>query len=407
MFFAFDSAAICGGMSALTPMKNVLSACAALSALTVMTAQTISPVPAAIQRIAKPDRKGTAWSVRAPDGPLLFTRQIQATDVSRDARGQAEQALDQVAAVVAAAGGDMKRILRLNAYVSDDAATAAVDAAIAARFADAPPAVTLAHTPLSVKGALVGFDVIAAVSSAPASVKIVAGESAVMPAGGKVFVSGQANPGPNLAASVATTMGKLHASLAHLGLGKADVVQVKAFITPFADQAAAVAAIQKSYEGGPVPPVVLIEWIATTPAEIELIAAAPTLTRKQEDAAAFLSLPGMPTSPYFCRIATVAAGSPLIFISGIDGGDSGSGRDQWKRAFDQLGNVLFEVDSSFRHLVKATYFLTDPAARTAMGEIRAVYYDPTRPASASALDVPSLGRGRSKVLLDMIAVPPK
>lgn len=387
-------------------MKNVLSACVALSAFTVMTAQTNSSGSAAIQRIAKPDHRGTAWSVRAPDGPLLFTRQIMAADVSRDARGQAEQALDRVAAAVAAAGGDMKRILRLNAYVSDDAATAAVDAAIAARFADAPPAVTLVHTPLSVKGALVGFDVIAAVSNAPASVRIAAGESAVMPAGGKVFVSGQANPGPNLAASVTTTMGKLHASLAHIGLAKSDVVQVKALITPFADQAAAVAAIQQSYAGGPVPPIVLIEWISTTPAEIELIAAAPALTRTQEEAAAFLSLPGMPNSPVFCRIATVAAGSPLIFISAIEGGEGGTAREQWKRIFDQLGNVLFETGSSFRHLVKATYFLAEPSARTAMGEIRGVFFDPNRPPSASALDVPSLGR-KGKLMLDMIAVPPK
>lgn len=386
-------------------MKKILTTMAALGALNMADAQSEKKPAGPIQRVAKNDRSGTAWTVRAADAPMMFTGQVFATDVARDARAQAEQALDHLGAQLAKAGGDLQRVLRLNAYVADDSATPAVDAVIAARFAGAPPAVTLVRTPLAMKGALVGFDAIAAVTRAPASVEILADGAAVMPAGGKVFVSGQANKGRDLADSVALTMERLHASIAHIGLAKSDVVQVKAFITPFADHALAVAEVKKSFGGAPVPPLVLIEWLSSSPAEIELVASARTLERKPEDAAAFLGLPGMTSSPYYCRIATVAAGAPLIFISGIDGGEGGTPREQWKRIFDQLGSTLFEVGSSFRHLVKATYFLADPNARQALGDIRAVYYDPARPAAASALNVTSIGRPKRSLMLDMIAVP--
>jgi len=78
----------------------------------------------------------------------LLTGQIMATDLSRDARGQAEQMLDHLDGILAKAGGDRRRLLRLNVYVTSGALTAAMDAALAARFRDAPPVVTLMVTPL-------------------------------------------------------------------------------------------------------------------------------------------------------------------------------------------------------------------------------------------------------------------
>ena len=199
----------------------------------------------------------------------------------------------------------------------------------------------------------------------------------------------------------------LYRSLAHIGLGKSAVVQVKAFINPMTSHATAREEIEKSFAGGPVPAVVLTEWLANSPTEIELIAAAPALAAKGAEPVEFLSLPGMPTSPYFCRIATVAAGAPIIFVGGIDGGESGGPRDQWQPVFEKLAGVLRDSGSSFRHLVKATYFLANPAAREFLGEIRSVYYDPARPPAASAVDVQSMGIPRRAVGLDLIVVPAK
>ena len=97
---------------------------------------------------------------------------------------------------------------------------------IAARFAAAPPAVTVAYTALAKAGALVAFDAIVVGDRAGSSVEFTADGAALMPAGGKVFVSGQAHAGPGLATSAKTVMHNLFRALEHVGLTKADVVQV-------------------------------------------------------------------------------------------------------------------------------------------------------------------------------------
>jgi enamine deaminase RidA (YjgF/YER057c/UK114 family) len=76
-----------------------------------------------------------------------------------------------------------------------------------------------------------------------------------------------------------------------------------------------------------------------------------------------------------------------------------------KVIFERIGSTLFDAGSSYRHLAKATYYLVDPPARAALGEIRDVYYDPTRPPAASALEVTSLGHPGRAALIDLIAVP--
>jgi enamine deaminase RidA (YjgF/YER057c/UK114 family) len=254
--------------------------------------------------------------------------------------------------------------------------------------------------------ARVGCDAVALGSGEPAAVTVKAGV-AVMPRGGKIFVSGQAKRAADLRASVALTMDALHASVAQLGRAKSDIVHVKGFITPFADHAIARAEIARSFPAGPVPPIVLIEWQSDLATEIELVVADPAAAAESArgEGLTFAPLAGLSPSPLFSRVAIVSAGAPLIFLGGIDGGPSGSAREQWQHVFAQLAGALLDSGSSFRHLAKATYFLADPDARKSLGEIRGVYYDPTRPPAASALDVKSIGRPGRRVALDLIAVP--
>jgi enamine deaminase RidA (YjgF/YER057c/UK114 family) len=228
----------------------------------------------------------------------------------------------------------------------------------------------------------------------------------VLPAGGKIFISGQAEKGTDVASAVRLTMAGLHRSLAHVGLKKSDVVQVKAFIRPFADHAAARREVAASFDGGPVPPVVLIEWQSELFAEIELVASAPGMTAKAGETVAHSWLPWLTASPRYCNIAHVPAGVPLIFIGGLDGG-TGDDRSQMKTIFERLGSVLFECGSSYRHLAKATYYLGGAPTRALLGDIRGVYFDPTRPPAASALQVAAFGQAGRKAEIEMIAVPVK
>ena len=360
---------------------------------------------APIDRRARSERPGQAWSVRVPDAPLVFTGAVSGPTAS-DAETEAAGALEELDRVVRDAGGYTSSIVRLNALVVSDADVAGVESAVARRFAGKPVAYTRVRTPLVTTGRRVAFEAVTTAAENPPVVTI-RGGTAVLPAGGKVFVSGQAEKGADVAEAVRATMAGLHRTLAHLGLRKSDVAQIKAFIAPFADHAAAVREVAASFDGGPVPPLVLIEWVSTLPAEIELIASARDLPAPAGDRVAWLPLPWLSVSPRYCRVSHVGSGMPLIFLGGIDGDGGGDARGQMKLIFERIGSALYEAGSSYRNLIKATYYLGDAKARAELGDIRGVYYDPTRAPAASALESRSLGVPGRTALIDLIAFPVK
>lgn len=176
--------------------------------ISVSAAEAAQPV---VQRISKSDASGTAWSVRVPDGGLVFTGQVFASDPTGDARAQTGEALAALATTLTRAGSDFARVVRLSAYVADNAAVAEVEARVATRFADAPPAFVVIHTPLAVPGAKVAFEAVAISSRISSAVELLDASAAVLPAGGKIFISGQAIRGPDLAAAVKLTkIGRAH-----------------------------------------------------------------------------------------------------------------------------------------------------------------------------------------------------
>lgn len=363
--------------------------------------------PSGIQRKANSDRSGMAASIRVPDQPLVFTGQVFAVGSAADIRVEAEGALQALETVLARAGATMAGIVRLNAYVADDAAVGAVEALMAARFADAPPAFTLAVSPLTKLKARVAFEAVATSSRRPAKVEVLDSTAAVLPAGGKIFISGQVVRGSDLGSGANLTMVGLFRSLTHLGLSKTDVVQVKAFIQPFSDHAAAAREIAASFAGGPVPPIVIMEWVSDIFTEIELVATAGALPVSATDEIAYTTLPWLTPSPRFSHVCHVAAGTPLIFIGAVHGGEATEPRAQMKTLFERLGSILFEAGTSYRNLAKATYYLQHPDTRPLLGDLRSVYYDPTRAPAASALGVKSLGHPGRVATVDMIAVPIK
>ncbi len=377
-----------------------------LAGLALHAADLATPAMPAIQRIPKPDRSGTAAAVRVADRPLVFTGQISSTESGGDVHAQVSRALEGLAATLAKGGSDLARVVRLNAYVADEAAVAVVNDAVAAKFVTAPPAVTLIRTPLA-GGALVAFEAVAASSRSANAVERFDGAAALMPAGAKIFISGQAERGTDLASSVRLTMAGLHRSVAHLGLKKNDIVQVKAFIRPFSEHAAAVREVTASFDGAPAPPVVVMEWVSDLFAEIEIVVSARELPSPAGELISHAWFPWLTKSPRYSHVGFVAAGTPLIFIGAIDAGDGGEPRAQMKSIFERLGSVLFEAGSSYRNLAKATYYLSDTRSRAVLGDIRGVYFDPTRPPAASALEMKSLGSTGRTAMIDIVAVPVK
>ena len=387
-------------------MKTPLAVCLALAIPLSAAEADKTPARAEILRVAARQGVGMAASVTVPDGALLFTGQIPPRSTTGDAGAQTESAVGALGQVLASAGADFAQVVRLTAYVADAAIIPVVEEWIAERFAATPVAFSFVRTPLAVREAKLALEAIAAFPKSSVTAATRDDRTAILPAGGKIFISGQAEKGTELASAVRLTMAGLHRSLAHLGLKKSDVVQVKAFIRPFADHEAARREVAASFDGAPPPPLVLIEWQSELFAEIELIAAAPGLAAKAGETVAHSWLPWLTASPRYCNVAHVPAGVPLIFVGAIDGGP-GDDRAQMKAIFERLGSVLFESGSSFRHLAKATYYLGGVPSRTLLGEIRGVYFDPTRPPAASALQVAAFARPGRTAVIEMIAVPVK
>lgn len=307
-------------------------------------------------------------AVRVADGPLVFTGLVTGSYRGSDVAQQAASALVALGEVLGAAGSGLERMARLNVIVAPDGDASAVRAELVRRL-PALPALTVVQSPLVQSGAGVALDAVAASSQAADVVRLVASGAAILPAGGKIFISGQAEKGPDLASATRLTMAGLFRSLDHLGLKRSDVVQVRAFITPFADHAAATREIAASFEGK-APPTVLIEWVSDLYAEIEIVVSARALGKGPEGPISHAWLPWLAASPRYCHVAHVSAGTPLIFVAGIDGGETGDARTQMKTIFAQLGSTLFEAGSSYRHLAKATYYLGGSASRTVLNDIR-------------------------------------
>jgi len=356
-------------------------------------------------RSADASSTGTAAFVRVAEGPLYYSSQVLPRNVRVEARAQAEDALDVLAEALAKVGAGLDSVARLNAYAVSNDDLAAVEAAVAARFKDAPVTLTGVVTPLARPGARVALDAVAAVKRASDRVDVVDGAGAVLPAGAKVFLSGLVERGDGIVEGVGRTMDGLGAMLTHLGLGWSDVVQVKAFVQPYAERAIAEREIAARFAGGTVPPVVWVEWMQNQPAEIELVASGRSLRVAPTEPLSFPDFPGRTRSPRYSHAAVVAAGTPLIFLDGLTPPPGLPAREQWKHVFASLGSTLFEAGSGFRHLVKATYYTSDADARRVLNEIRAVYYDPARPPAASAIGVRSVGREGVAVNVDLIAVP--
>lgn len=336
--------------------------------------------------------------------------------VAGDVRAQALQALKNVDAALAAVGSSLGQVVKLNFYFSRDDDAPAVDAVVAELFSDRPVAASWVTTSLPKAEALIGVDAVALAPVKTATVQVkmaidrpapmVGASIAVMPAGRRIYVSGQAERDKDLPSSARKTLESLGRTLEWLGLTKADVVQLKAFFGPFHEHRSVVEEIAAFFAGTPIPSCVLVEWTNQSyPIEIELVVSGRVGGELNPDGVGFFTPPGLVRTPWYSRIAIVDPGHPLIYISGLYGQTAGTGRREWMEIFSQLGDILWETGSSMRHQVKGTYYASNGAAGRLRTEVRDVFFDPARPPGSSAMTTRGTGRAGRSNTLDMIAIP--
>ena len=227
--------------------------------------------------------------------------------------------------------------------------------------------------------------------------------AAILPAGPVVYVSGQAVKG-ELAEATRGTLEQLLTTLVSMGLDKKDIVQIKSFIRPMSDLKVVEEEFINFFKGSTIPPMVNVEWTSKDPViEIELIASSPITGTKSNQQLDFITPPGMTASPVYCKVVRINFGQ-RIYISGIYGQITSNADSELASIFTSMGTILKNTGSDFRHLVKATYYVSKDDHSARLNEIRPKYYDPIRPPAASKAMVKDVGKPQAGVSVDMIGV---
>jgi len=192
----------------------------------------------------------------------------------------------------------------------------------------------------------------------------------------------------------------LEASLKFLGLKKSDVVQLKAFTRPMSDIASVQKEFAQFFAPELTPPSSFVEWTSTNPPiEIELIASAGT--NIANEAISYLTPPGMTVSPVYSKVTRLNRGKKIYFSS-LCAKDSGNGEAQVTQIFNQLGELLKKTGSDIKHLVKATYYVTNNDASNKLNQLRPKFYDPKQPPAASKAMVKGVGQNERNLTVDLI-----
>lgn len=379
------------------------------------------PAPA-VEPVGVDPETGLATAVVVEDRALAHTAQLGPVDAAGTVQGdsldaQLGQVVQHLAAVLGDVGAGLDSIARLNVYVAEDALASEATGLLKAHLGpEAHPAVTIIVSRAADPAVLVTADAVAAVAPERAPDAVTrhtsnalpaprgAAHVAVLPAGRTLYISGMAARGTdNLAEASTGTMEQLHDVLALNEVSAEHVVHLKNFMKPPEGVAEAEEAMAAFYPGAAAPPMTFVHWLNGLPAEIELIAWLPG----PGDGAETVSLRWRPEedrSPVYCRFAVVD--SPVrIYTKGFTASAALDAEGQVHNIFGQLHATLNPLGSDFRHLVKATYYVTAEDTSTALNAIRPAYYDPERPPAASKATVVGSGSEDKRLVLDMIAVP--
>jgi enamine deaminase RidA (YjgF/YER057c/UK114 family) len=378
---------------------------------------------------------GMSQAVVVQGLPLVYTRQLLPLDAQGQLVGegsadrQIEQVLDNLEAVLDAAGSGLDKLVRLNVYALSHQTAGRVRELLSKRLDPAcRPAITAVLTPMTHRKAVVAVDAVAVAvatnghqpevgRSVPGEavalqrVEAVAGEKdcadvAVMPSGGVAYLSGQPESGGLAVSAVAKSLSTLLGRLDQLELSPAQVVQLKVFLTPASSADEALREVKRLFPGQLTPPVVFVGWIASAPVEIELVAQLPPMLRapgQPAETIEYYNPPEVKPSPAFSRVALVRA-QRQIYISGLSARAPGDGEAQARDVFAQLESVLAKTGSDMRHLAKATYYVSDDDGSRGIDILRREVLDPERPPAASKVTVYGVGQSDRTLTIDMIAV---
>ena len=386
--------------------------------------QRQASVPGELKRVGRTP-EGFAQAVVTAGLPLLFSRQllpvdakgqlVQGNEAEDSAKAQAQQLVENLDILLSETGSDWEKLVRIHAYVKDPKTGEVLIQSLLARInEDSRPAFTLVETPLPLAEAGMALDVVAITSANPGEMRLLRcprlwGEDgfadvAVVPPDELVFFSGYPERGEPREATAKVLSGLMQMA-EQLSVTKSNVAQLKVFAQPVGLAEVVKDQLRELFTNELVPPVVFVEWIASAPVEIEMIAFREANTGGSEEKLVFYNPPGTKPSPTFSR-ATVLGRSELIFVSGLWASEAVDGATEVRHIFGQLEEILKTVSSDMRHLVKATYYVSGKDASAALDKLRPEYFELGRAPAASKAMVHGVGKAGRTITLDMIATSP-
>ena len=358
--------------------------------------------------------KGSSDAVIVKNVPLVHTSQIFSLDkrgkfVFKDElQKQIGQIFGNLSKALKIADTGIDQVVKLNIYLKNSTLISEVQTEIGRRFKSGKlPAVSYVTGNLSYPDALISIDAIAvSTNSSDNNVKYFNSRStqvSILPPGPVVYVSGQAAKG-NLTEATLNTLKQLEETLHFLGLEKRDIVQIKSFINPISDLSTVQNVMAEFFKEGTIPPLVNVEWLSKDPLiEIELIASSNRTLSKSNEQLDFITPKGMVHSPVYSKVTRVNYGSK-VYVSGLYGNTERGIKSELSDIFDFLDLIMKKSGSDLKHLVKATYYVSNDLHSAALNEIRPKYYDPKRPPAASKAMVKDVGVLKAGVSMDMIGV---
>ena len=227
----------------------------------------------------------------------------------------------------------------------------------------------------------------------------------VLPKGDVVYISGQAQPGDDLAKATKATLDGLLKTLHGLQLDRSDIVQIKCFLDPISQVDVVNKEIKAFFGKSTVPAVSHVQWIrggGSRPIEIEVVAAAPATDTTST--ISYHTPPEMKASPVFSRVARIH-GNQRIYSCGLTGDTSADSATQVHAIYQKLIRLLKPTRANLRHLAKATYYVANGDVSSQLNSIRPHYYDPERPPAASKAVIRGTGFPNRTIAVDMIAAP--
>ncbi|MBB5439950.1 enamine deaminase RidA (YjgF/YER057c/UK114 family) [Pedobacter sp. AK017] len=373
-----------------------------------------------VKHIGAAKATGGASAVVVNEVALAHTSQFLPVDKTgqllgkNDPKKQLDQVFENIGGALKAAGSSLDQIVKINICIADAGLMPEVKRYLGSRFsAGKKPAVSFVSGVLVHPDALIGMDVIAVAPSAATKVKYLQPANlwsakqqasvAILPAGGVVYVSGQAAQG-KIAEATRETLKQLEATLHHLGLKKEDIVQLKSFICPATDIRIVEQEMADFFAGMTIPPTVYVDWLSTNPVvEIELIAAAPKSLQKPGKQIDFITPPGMTASPVYAKVTRVNYGKKVYFSS-LYGENATHAKAEVAEIYTSLEKIAKQSGTDLNHLAKATYYVANDSTSNELNAIRPKYYKADSPPAASKAKVKGVGLKDKGICIDMIGV---